>query len=101
MSVTVSAPALAGSLSVSPSTVSLSALVGGTLTLTANGGPVTWSISEPTSLLGLLTVTPSSGTLAAGQSVTVHLSVSLLSALTTTLTVTPGDQIVNLLIAAL
>jgi RNA polymerase sigma factor (sigma-70 family) len=101
VSVTVSTPVLAGSLSVSPSTVSLSALVGGTLTLTANGGPVTWSISEPTSLLGLLTVTPSSGTLAAGQSVTVQLSVSLLSALTTTLTVTPGDQIVNLLIAAL
>jgi RNA polymerase sigma factor (sigma-70 family) len=101
VSVTVSTPALAGSLSVSPSTVSLSALVGGTLTLTADGGPVTWSIAEPTSLLGLLTVTPSSGTLAAGQSVTVHLSVSLLSALTTTLTVTPGDQIVNLLIAAL
>jgi RNA polymerase sigma factor (sigma-70 family) len=101
VSVTVTTPVLAGSLSVSPSTVSLSALVGGTLTLTANGGPVTWSIPEPTSLLGLLTVTPSSGTLAAGQSVTVHLSVSLLSALTTTLTVTPGNQIVNLLIGAL
>ena len=52
-------------------------------------------------LLGLLTVTPSSGTLAAGQSVTVHLSVSLLSALTTTLTISPGDEIVNLLISAL
>ena len=101
VSVTVSTPVLAGSLSVSPSTVSLSALVGGTLTLTANGGPVTWSIPEPTSLLGLLTVTPSSGTLAAGQSVTVHLSVSLLTALTTTLTITPGNQIVNLLIGAL
>ena len=101
VSVTVSTPVLAGSLSVAPSTVSLSALVGGTLTLTANGGPVTWSITEPTSLLGLLTVTPSSGTLAAGQSVTVHLSVSLLSALTTTLTVTPGNEIVNLLIGAL
>jgi RNA polymerase sigma factor (sigma-70 family) len=101
VSVTVSSPVLAGSLSVSPSSVSLSALVGGTLTLAANGGPVTWSIAEPTSLLGLLTVSPSSGTLAAGQSVTVHLSVSLLSALTTTLTVSPGDQIVNLLIGAL
>jgi len=101
VSVTVTTPVLAGSLSVSPSSVSLTALVGGTLTLTANGGPVTWSIPEPTSLLGLLTVTPSSGTLAAGQSVTVHLGVSLLSALTTTLTVSPGDQIVNLLIGAL
>ena len=67
VSVTVTTPVVAGSLSVSPSTVSLSALVGGRLTLTANGGPVTWSIPEPTSLLGLLTVTPSSGTLAAGQ----------------------------------
>ena len=46
MSVTVSTPVLAGSLSVSPGTVSLSALVGGTLTLTANGGPVTWSIAQ-------------------------------------------------------
>jgi RNA polymerase sigma factor (sigma-70 family) len=101
VSVTVSSPVLAGSLVVSPSTVSLSALVGGTLTLTASGGPVTWSIAQPTSLLGLLTITPSSGTLVAGQSVTVHLSVSLLSALTTTLTVTPGNQIVNLLIGAL
>jgi hypothetical protein len=78
--------------------VSLSALADGTLT--ANGGPATWSITEPTSLLGLLAVTPPSGTLAAGQSVTVQLSVSLLSALTTTLTVSPGDQIVNLLIGA-
>jgi RNA polymerase sigma factor (sigma-70 family) len=101
VSVTVTTPVLAGSLSVSPSSVSLTALAGGTLTLTANGGPVSWSIAQPTSLLGLLTVTPSSGTLAAGQSVTVHLSVSLLSALTTTLTVSPGNQIVNLLIGAL
>jgi hypothetical protein len=71
------------------------------LTVTVNGGPVMWSIPEPASLLGLLTVTQSSGTLAAGQSVTVHLSASLLSALTTTLTVAPRDQVVNLLIGAL
>ncbi len=101
VSVTVTTPVVAGSLAVSPSSLSLTALVGGTLTLTANGGPVSWSIAQPTSLLGLLTVTPSSGTLAAGQSVTVHLSVSLLSALTTTLTVSPGNQIVTLLIGAL
>ena len=31
----------------------------------------------------------------------MHLSVSLLSALTATLTVTPGDEIVNLLIGAI
>ena len=101
VSVTVSSPVVAGSLSVSPGTLSLSALLGGQLTLTANGGPVTWSIPTPESLLGVLTVTPSSGTLAAGQSVTVQVSVSLLTALTTTLTVTPGNEIVNLVIAAL
>lgn len=101
VSVTASTPVLAGSLSVSPSSVSLTALVGGTLTLTANGGPVTWSIAQPPSLLGLLTVTPSSGTLTAGQSVTVHLSVSLLTALDATLTISPGNQLVNLLIGAL
>ena len=78
---TASAP-LTGSLSLSTTTVALTALVGGTLTLTASGGPVSWSISEPTSLLGLLTVTPSSGTLAAGDSVTVQISVTGLSSLT-------------------
>jgi RNA polymerase sigma factor (sigma-70 family) len=101
VSVTVSTPVVAGSLSVSPGAVSLTALFGGTLTLTANGGPVSWTITQPTSRLGLLTVTPSSGTLAAGQSVTVQLSVSLLAAITTTLTISPGNQVVSLLIGAL
>ena len=40
----------------------LSPLLGGSLTLTASGGPVSWSISEPASLLGKLTVAPASGT---------------------------------------
>ena len=41
----------------SPTTVLLSPLLGGSVTLTANGGPVSWSmISEPASLLGTLSV---------------------------------------------
>ena len=71
-----------GTLTVSPTTVLLTPLLGGSLTLTASGGPVSWSISEPASLLGKLTVSPASGTLAAGASVTVTITVSGLLSLT-------------------
>ncbi len=54
----------------------LSPLLGGTLTLTASGGPVTWSITESPGLVGELTVAPSSGRLLAGRSTTVSLSAS-------------------------
>jgi RNA polymerase sigma factor (sigma-70 family) len=91
--VTTSAGAVsAGTLSVSPTTVLLSPLLGGSLTLTASGGPVSWSISEPASLLGELIVTPTSGTLSAGGSVTVAITVSGLASLDTQLTVQPGDH---------
>jgi hypothetical protein len=66
-----------GTLTVTP--LSISPLPGrsDTLTLTAWNGPVTWSITLSADLIGELTVVPSSGTLAAGQS--------------TTVTVTPGE----------
>jgi len=88
----------AATLTVSPSTVQLIPLVGGSLTLTAVGGPVSWSISEPGSLLGTLTVAPSAGTLNAGDSVTVEISVSGLLSLDTQLTVQPGGQSVTVLL---
>ena len=91
--VSASAP-LTGALGLSTTTVELTLLGHGTLTLTASGGPVSWSISEPSSLLGSLTVSPSSGALAAGDSVTVQLSVTGLASLDTTLTVSPGGQTV-------
>jgi len=84
--------ASAATLSVAPTTVLLSPLLGGSLTLTASGGPVSWSISEPASLLGELIVTPVSGTLSAGGSVTVTITVSGLASLDTRLTVQPGDH---------
>ena len=91
------APA-AGTLSVSPGTVVLTPLLGSSITLTAEGGPVSWSVSEPASLLGELIVSPSSGTLAAGQSTTVSISVSGLASLDTTLTVNPGGHPVTVVL---
>ena len=93
----VQAPA-AGTLSVSPGTVVLTPLLGSSITLTAEGGPVSWSVSEPASLLGGLIVSPSSGTLAAGQSTTVSISVSGLASLDTTLTVNPGGHPVTVVL---
>jgi RNA polymerase sigma factor (sigma-70 family) len=87
-----------GTLSVSPTSVVLTPLLGSSLTLTAEGGPVSWSISEPGSLLGELVVSPSSGTLAAGQSVEVSITVSGLASLDTTLTVNPGGQAVTVVL---
>jgi RNA polymerase sigma factor (sigma-70 family) len=87
-----------GTLSVSPTTVLLSPLLGGSLTLTASGGPVSWSIAEPASLLGELTVTPASGTLGANSSVTVAITVSGLVSLDTQLTVQPGGQAVTVVL---
>jgi RNA polymerase sigma factor (sigma-70 family) len=93
-----SSSAHSGTLSVSPAEIVLAPLLGGTLTLTATGGPVTWSISEPSSLLGKLIVSPSSGTLAAGASATVTLSVSGLASLDTQLSVAPSGTVVTVLL---
>jgi len=97
--VTISAPAVTGTLTVTPTTVHLSPLLGGTLTLTANGGPVTWSISEPPALLGSLAITPSSGIVHPGSPVTVVLTVSGLASVDTTLTVSPGGKAVRVLLS--
>ena len=54
----------------------LSALSGASLRLTASGGPVSWSITESSGLIGELSVAPASGRLLAGQSTTVSVNVS-------------------------
>jgi RNA polymerase sigma factor (sigma-70 family) len=91
-----SAPPAQGTLDVYPTTIVLTPLLGGTITLTASGGPVSWSISEPSSLLGKLSVSPSSGTIAAGDSVQVTISTSLVS-LDSQLTASPGGQQITVL----
>jgi RNA polymerase sigma factor (sigma-70 family) len=88
----------AGTLTVSPKTVLLSPLLGGSLTLTASGGPVGWTISEPASLIGKLTVSPASGILSAGDSATVTITVTGLVTLDAQLTVNPGGQQVTVLL---
>ena len=62
-----------GILAVTPTTI-LVGLNGGTLTLKASFGSVSWSIAESSSLVGQVTVSPTAGTLASGQSTTVSLS---------------------------
>jgi hypothetical protein len=59
---------------------------------------VPWSIATPSSLIGTLTVSPSSGTLAAGQSVTVTVSVTSLIAVDSRLTVNPGGISVTIMV---
>ena len=89
-------------------------LNGGTLTLKASFGSVNWSIAESSSLVGQVTVSPTAGTLASGQSTTVSLSAgSLLGGLreaalaggggvgacaACTLTVNPGNITVTVVL---
>ena len=65
-----------GTLRVAPRTIVVSALSGASLTLTASGGPVSWSVTESSGLIGQLSVAPSSGRLLAGQSTTVSVNVT-------------------------
>ena len=76
----------------------LTPLLGSTLTLTAEGGPVNWSISEPASLLGELNASQWSGTLNAGQSARVTIAVNGLASLGTQLTISPGGQQVTVVL---
>ena len=81
----------------SPASLVLSLGGAGSFTLTASGGSVNWSIGESSSLVGHLTVSPSSGTLAAGQSTTVSVSAGLLT-LAGSLTVEPAGITVSVTI---
>jgi RNA polymerase sigma factor (sigma-70 family) len=96
-------PARQGTVSVSANLLVLGSILGGpqtgTLTLTARGGPVThYAITVPSSLLGTLRVTPSSGSLAPGQSARVTVTVAGLLSVDTRLSVSPGDQPVTVLL---
>jgi hypothetical protein len=97
---------------VTPTTIVVG-LNGGTLTLRASDGPVNWSIAESSGLIGSVTVSPTAGTLAPGESATVTLSASgsLLDGLQPaavsgginlcvgcTLTVNPGDITVTVVL---
>ena len=92
------APVVQGTLTVSPSRLVLVAVNGhgtGTFTLTANGGPVTYSISGAANL----SVSPASGTLASGASVTITVTSSSLISLNEQLTVNPGGHAVTVVLS--
>jgi RNA polymerase sigma factor (sigma-70 family) len=67
--------AASGMLSVTPTTLDVVPPVTGTITLTASGGPVDWSVSEPSGLTKKVVVSPMSGTLAAGATTTVTVTI--------------------------
>jgi hypothetical protein len=92
-----------GTVTASPGTLDLVTVDGtasGKFTLTASGGPVSdYSITAGPTLAGKLTVSPSTGALAAGKSVTVTVTSTSLVALDGQLTVSPGGQTVTVLVS--
>jgi len=93
----------AGTLSASTSRLDLVSVRGtatGTFTLTANGGPVSaYSITAGSPLVGHISVAPSSGSLAAGASVTVTVTSTSLVALNGQLTVNPGGHAITVVLS--
>jgi RNA polymerase sigma factor (sigma-70 family) len=92
-----------GTLTTSTGTLDLATVNGtasGQLTITATGGPVSgYSITVGPALAGKLTVSPSSGSLAAGASATVTVTSKSLVALDGQLTVNPGGKTVTIVLS--
>ena len=104
-SAVTSAPtsASAGTLSVSTGKLTLVSVNGtatAKFTLTAHGGPVSgYSVTVGSTLAGHITVSPSSGSLASGASVTITVTSTSLIALDGQLTVNPGGQTITVLLS--
>jgi RNA polymerase sigma factor (sigma-70 family) len=72
----------------------------GRFTLTARGGPVSaYSITAGSALAGRISVSPSSGSLAAGASVTITVTSTSLIALDGKLTVNPGGLTITVVVS--
>jgi RNA polymerase sigma factor (sigma-70 family) len=98
-------PVREGPVTVSPSLLILASVLGGpatgTLTLTAASGALThYAVTIPSSLLGRLSVSPSSGSIAPGQSTQVTVTVVGLLSVDTQITVTPGGHSITVLLGA-
>ena len=89
----------AGTLSVSPPTLDLVPPASGSITLTASGGAVNWSVSEPPGLEKKVVVAPMSGTLAAGQTAAISVTVPGPGKPRVHLRFSPGGAIVTVLIS--
>jgi RNA polymerase sigma factor (sigma-70 family) len=95
-SATASASATtAGTLTVSPATLEVTAPSSGTITLTASGGPVNWTVSEPPGMEKKVVVAPMSGTLAAGGTATITVTLEGSGKPTVHLTFSPGGATVT------
>ncbi len=90
----------AGTLTVSPGELDITSPGSGTVTLTASGGPVSWSVSVPagTTKKDGVAVTPTSGTLAAGDTIVVTVTVDGPGKPTVHLTFSPGGEIVKVVV---
>jgi RNA polymerase sigma factor (sigma-70 family) len=103
---TPSATPTTGTLQVSASTVTLTIGANGgepqgTFTLTAENGPVSlYWLTIGDSADGALTVSPSSGTLPEGQTVTITLSLTTRESLDTQVLIEPGDASITVLYTA-
>jgi RNA polymerase sigma factor (sigma-70 family) len=95
--------ASAGTLSVSTGQLDLVSVNGtatGRFTLTAQGGPVSgYSVTVGSALAGHLAVSPSSGSLASGASMTITVTSTSLVAVNGQLTVNPGGQTITVLLS--
>jgi hypothetical protein len=65
------------------------------VTVTASGGTVNWSVSVPASVAREISVSPASGTLLAGQQVSLSVTSNTTHSFHTTLTVNPGGHSVS------
>ena len=95
-------PPAPGTLALSTGTLRLVSVKGvatAKFTLTARGGPVSYSITPGASLAGRMTVTPSSGSLASGATVTITVTSTSLIALDGQLTVNPGGQTITVVLS--
>jgi hypothetical protein len=79
--------------------VSVKGVATAKFTLTAQGGPVSYSVTPGGALAGSMTVTPASGTLAAGASATITVTSTSLVALDGQLIVNPGGQAIAVVLS--
>ena len=80
--------------------VSVNGTATGRFTLTAHGGPVSgYSVTVGSTLVGHISVSPSSGSLASGASVTITVTSTSLVALAGQLTVSPGGQAITVVLS--
>ena len=98
-SATVSATSASGTLSVRPATLDVTPSATGTITLSASGGPVDWSVSEPPGLTKKVVVSPMSGTLADHATTTVSVAADGKGKMHVHLVFSPGGTTVTVVVS--